>query len=105
MIWIQFSDDDDCVLFLKGIVQEDNSLVVQLGEKTHLSQSRGLHLGPCGDELGGVFHFVYFLGHVLHVGKCTSGECVGGGEISDRFMTHTRNWLPSNCRYVMYAFR
>lgn len=74
MIRIHFSDDDDCILFLKGVMKVKDSLVIQLGKQVHLFQSRHLLLGSCGDKLCSILHFAYLLGHTFNIGKCTSGE-------------------------------
>lgn len=73
IIRIQFSDDNDCVLFLKGVMEVKDSLVVQLGKQVHLSQSRCLLLGPCGYKLCGIVHFAHLLRHTFYIGKRTSG--------------------------------
>lgn len=75
-MWIHFSDDDNSILLLKGIMKVKHSLVVQLGKQLHLSQSGCLLLGPRGNKLCSVLHLVCLLGRTFHIGKSTSGETV-----------------------------
>lgn len=68
---IQLGDDDNSVLLLKRVMEIEEFLVVQLGQQSHLSQSRLLPLGTGGDEFCSVLHFGRLLLHPFHIGKCT----------------------------------
>lgn len=77
-IRIHFSNDDDCILFLKGIMKVKESLIVQLRKQVHLSQSRWLLLCPRGDKLCSILCFANLLGHTFHIGKRTPGRKKNG---------------------------
>lgn len=66
---IQLRDEHHHVLLLEGVVEIEDLLVVQLRQQVHLSESRGLPLASCGNELGSKLGLSLFLSHPLHIGE------------------------------------
>lgn len=68
---IQLRDEHHHILLLKGVMEIEDPLIVQLRQQLHLSEGQAFPLAPCTNELGSEFGLSLFLSHPLHVGEGT----------------------------------